>query len=365
MTFSPPPDPSSPSTSVEPDVLLLSLRRKQGNWVEWGQWCQQLQKAGYNTQKIFEETGFEPTHQNLVITAAQVYQSLLSYPASEPVLTYFQQRGSDVLYELRILPQAQRVNAATLALAKNLDADAAHDLAKTLQEVTRFGQMPEEFTDAAGDMVAYHSWKAARQQTDLQERSRLIAKGLSFAESQSARQILEKLLTDFTVVKSDKAPRLPLYRPESDEELPRVIPVAGRWPLTLADFQAVPLLAETGAFRLVQQSNAGGWIAIPGWQVVLRAVDPVGILCPGQALGITMASETKDCFVLVDRADCDWQTDAYFLVAQDSPEGMPQLGFDFFTTEPTIPLLGRIVLVLRTKEILDESVGLEPWQFEE
>jgi len=49
------------------EEILRSLRRKEGNWVAWGQACQKLQKSGYSPQAIFEETGFEPIQQNQVI----------------------------------------------------------------------------------------------------------------------------------------------------------------------------------------------------------------------------------------------------------------------------------------------------------
>jgi hypothetical protein len=55
------PQPDSGTVNVE-DLLQL-LRRKESNWVKWGQACQQLQKAGYSSQQIFEETGFEPIQQ--------------------------------------------------------------------------------------------------------------------------------------------------------------------------------------------------------------------------------------------------------------------------------------------------------------
>ncbi len=57
-------------------------------------------------------------------------------------------------------------------------------------------------------MVAYYFAKLARQQKDIQERSRLIAKGLKFVKSAAARSELEQLLTDFTVASFSQA--LPL-----------------------------------------------------------------------------------------------------------------------------------------------------------
>jgi hypothetical protein len=362
-------DPESSSSAnvvntpapIDADALLLGLRRKQGHWVDWGQACQQLQKAGYDAQTIFEGTGFEPIQQNQIMTAAQVYQSLVSQPAGAETLAHFQERGSDVLYEFRILNQTQRAKAATFAWQKKLDADVAHDLAKAIQDMHRLSRLPDGFTEAAGDAVAYHAWKAARQKSDLQERSRLIARGLSFAESDSARKELEKLLTDFTVINAAVAPRWPIYRPEEGESLPRLVPVAGDWPISRADLQAVPMLEETGAFRLVQHKGGGAWLALPGWQVLQAAEDPVGILANSEALeGLTFAEGDEAILVIIDRADREWQADAYFLVDAEQT-----LDFCFFSAPPDQRLLGRVILVLRPKKVVVESLGSDLWQFEE
>jgi hypothetical protein len=71
---------SQPHSQSDVDVesLLQSLRRKEGTWVEWGQACLTLQKAGYSPQAIFEATGFEPVQQNQIIVGGQVYTSAVS-----------------------------------------------------------------------------------------------------------------------------------------------------------------------------------------------------------------------------------------------------------------------------------------------
>ncbi|MGL5060353.1 MAG: RuBisCO accumulation factor 1, partial [Microcoleus sp.] len=132
-------EPSSDAVDVE--ELIRSLRRKEGSWVDWGHACTALQKAGYSSQKIFEETGFEPVHQNQVTVAAQVYTSMVNADASEEVRSHFWRKGSDILYEFRILTQTERAAAAALILAHNLDADDAREVAKAMKEYSRFGTL--------------------------------------------------------------------------------------------------------------------------------------------------------------------------------------------------------------------------------
>lgn len=363
-----PPDDSNISSSAEnldqetQKALLQSLRRKEGNWVAWGKACQQLQKAGYSPQQIFEETGFEPVQQNQIVVAAQVYQSIASAGAADEVLARFERTGSDTLYEFRILSQTQRVDAVTIVAEKGIDAEAARDVAKALKEFGRLSNPPQEFTASASDAVAYHYWKLARQQPDLQLRSRLIAQALRFASSDAARRQAELLLTDFTVTRSRPAPRLPFYRIESAEEQPRIVPVAGKFPLSIADLKAVPLTEEEGVFQIVKFSGTGAWVALPQWQVVRSAEDPVMILATRNQLpGNDEETNTaEEVLVMIDRAQRDWQDNSYFAVDRAG-----QLELDWFETAPDLPLLGRVVLVLRPKRVLDEDFNKELWQVEE
>ncbi|MEL6382056.1 MAG: RuBisCO accumulation factor 1 [Cyanobacteria bacterium J06626_18] len=353
--------PESTNSPVDVNTLVTQLRRKQGNWVEWGKACQALQKSGLSPQRIFEDTGFEPIHQNQVIVAAQVYGSLVVADAPEPVQAHFQARGSDVLYELRILSQRDRARAAELALKQNLDADTIKDVAKAIKEFSYFKEPPHNFTDTAGDAVAYNYWKLARQQSDLQARSRLIAQGLRFATSDTARQQIEKLLTDFTVVKSRPTPTLPAYRLETDSELPYMVPVAGEWPLAAADFNAVPMAMPEEPFGIVRFQGAGAWAPIPGWQVILQSEDPVAILAQVHQLpNVHNPNSTEPVLLIVDRAQRDWDADSYFLVNQEGT-----VALDWFVEAPTLKLLGRLLVVMRPKRILDENYTRELWQFEE
>ncbi|AFY75423.1 hypothetical protein Syn7502_03586 [Synechococcus sp. PCC 7502] len=357
MTAEPDKTPA-PATDPTIELLLRSLRRKEGNWVQWGQACQKLQKSGYTPQAIFEETGFEPIQQNQIMVAAQVYSGLEAQQASETVLDHFAQRGSDSLYELRILSQVERVAAAEFLVAKTLDSEGAYELAKAIKEFSRLTKLPEGFSDHPGDTIAYQCWKNARQKSDLQERSRLIAKGLSFAHSVSARQQIEKLLTDFSVSKALTAPRLPLYRPDEDTESPRIIPVAGKMPITKADFMAVPMTDEIGKFRLVKFSGTGVWVAIPSWQVILEAEDAIALIVDSEYLIPDNTSE--EILVIVDRSQRQWRADSYFLVESEG-----SLIFQWFPEAPSLPILGRMILVLRPKKVLDEDFRKDLWQLEE
>jgi hypothetical protein len=354
-SLSPTPDPA-----IDTAKLVQLLRRKQGNWVEWGDACATLQKSGYNPQQIFEETGFEPIQQNQVIVASQVFTSLVKGNLSEEIKSNFQQRGSDILYEFRILNQAERLIATEFTDQHKLDADEAKELAKAIKEFSRFSILPQGFSNHPGDALAYQSWKSARQQHDLQQRSRLIAKGLKYAHSQTAREKIEQLLTDFSVTVKKTAPRLPVYRLETEEDLPRLIPVAGQFPLTLSDFNLVPLIEELGEFSIVKSSGNAAWLAVPGWQVVRKAEDPIGILGNSANLPNPLPGKSELILMIVDRSQREWDIDSYFLVEESE-----HLELQWFDESPAINLLGKLILIMRPKKVLDEDQIHDVWQIDE
>lgn len=354
----PQPQPESGNQSVED--LFLMLRRKEKNWVEWGRACQQLQKAGYSSQTIFEQTGFEPIQQNQVIVASQVYATLENAGISDAVRSRFERTGSDSLYELRILHQSDRAPAAEFIVSRNLDSEGAREVARAVKEFSRRSSPPEGFTSHPGDAVAYEYWKVARHHNDLQERSRLIARGLMFAHSQEARQQIEKLLTEFAGGKQRPAPSLPVYRLEADEQQPRLLPIAGQMPLTTAQLKEVATPQTTGSFQIVQGAINQMLVAIPGWQVILKAKDPVGILCTSDRLPGTKTGKAEEVLAIVDRAEQEWNSDSYYAVEQSG-----QVEIQWFPETPTVPLLARLVLVLRPKRILDESLSRDVWQIDE
>ncbi|WP_036479812.1 RuBisCO accumulation factor 1 [Myxosarcina sp. GI1] len=340
--------------------LMRSLLHKEGTWIDWGKNCQTLQKSGYSPQVIFEETGFQASQQNLIIVAAQVYDTLVKSGVNEKVLAYFRGPRSDVLYEFRVLSQQQRTAAGLLAYDKQLDVDEAHQVARVIQDVSRLSQLPEAFTNHPGDWVAYTNWKRARQKKDLQERSRLIAKGLKFAHSPTARAEIEKLLSDFTVVSAATAPLLPLYRLELEEELPRIVPLVGTYPLTRQAIETVGSVEVREPFAHIKV-NEGTFVPVPGWQAVLKASDPVAYLCSSDRLPKFLTT-TEEVLVIVDRASREWDINSYFLV---EVEGNIELRWLEAEPSNSDSIIGQLVVVLRPKKILDENNLLEPWQMDD
>jgi len=340
---------------TDSEGLLKLLRHKEGTWVQWGIACQMLQKMGENSLAIFENTGFEPVQQNQIVVASQVYASLQAGNATDIVLAHFEQKGSDILNELRVL---------------NLDVLEAKDVVKAIKEASSVANLPEGFTRHPGDAVVLQVLKAAQGKIDPQERTRLIARGLRFAHSEKARSAIERLLTDMANPSKKKAPKLPNFRYDSEDSIPRILPVVGTLPMSIEQFKAVPFTDEMTPFGIVHSSSESTWATLPGWFVVHEAEDGVIVSCNTDTLQAALAQEevvstirnrVEDILVLVDRAQRDWDENGYFAIADEDGN----LKFAWFESSPDVKLFGKITLTLRPKRFFDEAASQDRWQFEE
>lgn len=329
---------------------LQHLRRRQGTWVEWGQICQQLTKAGLRSEAIFEETGLEPSTQNQLIVASQVFQSL----ANSPVQEYFRTEGSDVLYELRLLSQQQRVACAEFIKEKRLDVTATREVVKAIKELSQYRVAPG-FSDHPGDAVAFQCWRLLRQKPHNPERVRLLSRGLSFAHTETARAALEQLLDPSRAEPLPTPPRLPWYRLESALEQPLILTLAGQLPMSDSVWFATPIAQAQPPFGVV--SNIPAVVALPGWPILRSAQAPLAVLTqqlPGE-IGIA-----EPVLLVVDRQATQWHAEHYFFVTEQG-----QITLKWFPHDPGLPLCGRLILALRPPQILDPEHLIEPWQIEE
>jgi hypothetical protein len=140
-----------------------------------------------------------------------------------------------------------------------------------------------------------------------------------------------------------------------------VLPVVGKLPLSVADLQAVPCLPPENPFGMVYCAGETAWVAVPGWQVVHSAEDPVVLLCQSNQLPTQLPGKVEEVLVIIDRSQQEWDAVSYFAVAATED----RLELHWFETTPSLPLLGRVILVMRPKKILDEAYTQELWQWDE
>lgn len=340
----------SDPTPTQPEVWLQQLRRREGTWSDWGQICQHLSKAGWRAETIFEETGLEPSTQNQLMVASQVFASLQDAQTQ----AYFRTEGSDLLYELRLLSQPQRLACAQFIREKRLDAAATREVVKAIKELSQY-RAPAAFSDHPGDAVAFQCWRLLRQKPASPERVRLLSRGLSFAHTETARLALEQLLDPGARESLPTPPRWPWYRLESALEQPLILTMAGELPLNQQVWLDTPVAQAQPPFGVV--AGIPTVVALPGWPILRSAQAPLALLTrqlPGE-IGIA-----EPVLLVVDRQDTTWQAEHYFLVAADQ-----HVTLKWFAAPPESPLLGRLILAVRPPRLLDPEHLHEPWQIEE
>jgi hypothetical protein len=140
-----------------------------------------------------------------------------------------------------------------------------------------------------------------------------------------------------------------------------VIPVVGQMPLTVDDLKAVPVAVPQDPFGMVTFSGQGAWIAVPGWQVIFQAEDPVGLLTQSRQLpNYPVDAADEAVLVIVDRSQRAWDADSYFVIAENDT-----LSLTWQPDPIAAKILGKIILILRPKRILDEAYNQELWQIDE
>jgi hypothetical protein len=140
-----------------------------------------------------------------------------------------------------------------------------------------------------------------------------------------------------------------------------MIPIAGQMPLAVDDFNAVPVAVSRRPLRHGHLCRQGAWIAVPGWQVIFQAEDPVGLLIQSRQLpNYPPMLLTRQVLVIVDRTKRQWDADSYFLIADGE-----SLTLTWQPQPIDVKILGKIILILRPKRILDEDYNRELWQIDE
>ncbi|MFN6214252.1 MAG: RuBisCO accumulation factor 1, partial [Microcystis sp.] len=149
-------------------------------------------------------------------------------------------------------------------------------------------------------------------------------------------------------------------RLQDEDELARIIPLVGRFPVTVTDIKHTESLSVEEPFRLVTVGDKQTIVPLPGWQAILKAIDPVAILWPSDQLPRSIATRSEEVLLVIDRVLAEWDVNNYYLVEKDNA-----VFLQWFDSSPDVTILGELVLILRAKNILDEKNITEPWQMDD
>jgi hypothetical protein len=94
--------------------------------------------------------------------------------------------------------------------------------------------------------------------------------------------------------------------------------------------------------------------------VVRKSEDPIAVLGNSANLPNPLPGKSEPVLILIDRAQREWDIDSYFLV-----EKSENLELQWFDEIPDIHLLGKLILIMRPKKVLDEDQIHDVWQIDE
>jgi hypothetical protein len=186
------------------DTMLMTLRTNSAAWPEMARYMPALRACGVSPGEIQEASGLEPSEQNSLNGAANVYDSVRkSGLVSEEVLDFLlATHWPQHLYKMRDLPLDMRCRTVEFLHARGMggDAKAVAELIRSVGDlVSRLRasevSVPDAFHGAlAGDCWAYRHYLNAMEETrNMERRATLARKGAEVAESEAARGILQVL----------------------------------------------------------------------------------------------------------------------------------------------------------------------------
>jgi len=130
--------------------------------------------------------------------------------------------------------------------------------------------------------------------------------------------------------------------------------------VTVTDIKHTESLSVEEPFRLVTVGDKQTIVPLPGWQAILKAIDPVAILWPSDQLPRSIATRSEEVLLVIDRVLAEWDVNNYYLVERDN-----SVSLQWFDSSPDVTILGELILILRAKNILDEKNITEPWQMDD
>lgn len=355
--------------SVEEKLSILSDRR--GLWHEYAPVLTSLQRAGFTATVIDDTCGINGVEQNTIVVATQVYKSLQASGLGAVDLSFFDNGGAEVLYEFRTLSTQQRMNAARYAIDERLDAKGARELTKAMKEHERRkrDEGQASFSTAPGDCLAFALYRKSKEYRTGPEKQNFLAKALEKAVTKNACMKLEYALVyregeEAAPAPPPAAPLLQLVRLVEDESVARPIPVLGKLEeLDAATVEASAVVSSLeGPFRMFTPSSGCQWLSLPGWNALVDALEPVGILVSNVSIiPSVVVSSTEPALLVIDRAVRTVSVENHYLVASSNSTKGLTIAAGSDVGAKNLKSLGRVLLtLLPPAPVVDEEA--EPWQ---
>ncbi|KAJ4968986.1 hypothetical protein NE237_015687 [Protea cynaroides] len=381
-----PPTSSVPSqfSSLGTDGRLEVLQNRLGLWFEYAPLIPSLFQEGFSPSSIEEVTGISGVEQNRIVVAAKVRDSLVQSNFDPEILSFFDNGGAELLYEIRLLSAAQRASAATYIVLNRLDPQGTQELARAMKDFPRRrgDQGWESFTYASpADCLSFMYFRQSREHRELSEgRKSALERALEVAETENAkRRILDELeaksgrgeVKEGDVAVRTKVPVVRLKIGEVSEATSVVIlPVCEAGEGETGVVEAPGECRSKGEFGVMEAEKGWRrWVVLPGWEPVVGLGKGV-VVAFGDARvlpwKVNRWYKEEAILVVADREKKEVEAEDGFYLVSSVPDDHGGLKVERGSALKELGVkqcLGNVVLVVRPpKEEIDDQLQDDDWE---
>ncbi|OVA02440.1 hypothetical protein BVC80_9099g262 [Macleaya cordata] len=381
--FRPPPSPvPSKFRSLDLEARLAILRDRLGLWYEYATLIPSLLQQGFSPSSLEEATGISGVEQNRLVVAAQVRDTLAQSKLDPETLSFFDNGGAEILYEIRLLSVTQRAATARYMVENRFDARAAQELARAIKDFPRRrGDKGWESFNYLhpGDCLSFMYFRQSREHKNpSDQRTSALERALEVAETEKAK---ERILDELKVKSGgdekeeiEVAIKVPVVRMKIGEVAEAstvvVLPSCKAEEGEIAVVEAPEECRSEGEFGVVAAEKGWKrWVVLPGWDPVVKLGSGVVVeFRDARVLPWKVKRWYKEESILVvaDRQRKEVVADDGFYLISDSKQG--DNGFKVERGSKLKELgvkdcMGSVVLVVRPpKEEIEDQLADEDWE---
>ncbi|KAK9077910.1 hypothetical protein SSX86_001967 [Deinandra increscens subsp. villosa] len=367
--------------NLDAPARLDVLTNRLGLWYEYAPLIPPLIQDGFDPSTLEEITGIAGRDQNQLVVGAQVRESLVQSGVDAETLEFFDNGGAELLYEIRLLTNRQRADAARYMLECKFEPNDARELAKAIKDFPRrLGDRGWDYFDYTipADCLAFMHYRQALEYRGSELRISSLEKALSVAVSDRAKEWITKELEGKnaggeaegrggSVVDGVTVPVVRLNLGEiAEAKVVTVFPVCDAEDKGKGVEEAPWEYRCKGDFGIVETEKGWRrWVVLPAWEPVVRV----------KSGGVAVAfSDARALPWRVNR----WYKEESILVVADRgrKEVIEDDGFYLVLSEDELKVergvtlkekgceesLGSVVMVVRPPRENNEEFDEEDWE---
>ncbi|KAF5177169.1 Rubisco accumulation factor 1.1 protein [Thalictrum thalictroides] len=353
-----------------------------GSWHEYAPLIPSLIQQGFSHSSLEEVTGISGHEQNRLIVAARVRDSLVQSKVDAETLSFFDNGGAELLYEIRLLNAVQRASAANYMVKNNFDGLKAQELARSVKDFPRrkgdLGWDSFNYT-FPGDCLAYMYFRQAKEHANPSDaRTMMLEKALEVVETEKAK---DRIVYELKLKSSDgndkdlvAGVKVPVVRMQFGEVAEAtsvvVLPVCQDKDGEKGVMEAPMECKSAGVFGVVEaEKEWKRWIVLPGWKPVMGLKKGVVVAFDDARVlpwKVNRWYKEESILVVADRVNKVVEADDGFFLVSTDKEGKSEFKVERgsrLKESGVNECLATVVLVVRPpKEDVDDQLADEDWE---